>query len=62
MAEKENTKKSAAAAGAEKEVRVVALEPLNKKGKTIPVDGEDTLPESTAKILADKKKLKIIEE
>lgn len=62
MAEKNDAKKSAAAAGVEKEVRVTAIEPLYKKGKTIPVNRETTLPESAAKILAAKNKLKIIEE
>jgi hydrogenase maturation factor len=43
----------------EAEVDVVAIEPLNKKGKTIAVGSETTLPKSAATILSQKNKLKI---
>lgn len=54
-------KKGPAVAAAEKEVAVIAIEPLHKNGKTIRPGGETTLPESAAKALAAKKKLKIKE-
>ena len=56
------SEKQTAAATAEKEVEVEAIEPLNKKGKTIKPGGKTTLPLSAAKVLESKKKLKIIKE
>ncbi|MBN2895051.1 MAG: hypothetical protein JXK05_04045 [Campylobacterales bacterium] len=45
----------------DKEIEVVAIEPLHVNGKTIRPGEATTLPEHTAKILAEKNKLKIKE-
>lgn len=44
------------------EVWVEAIEPLNKKGKTINPGGKTTLPLDAAKALEEAEKLKIIKE